>query len=53
MVSIWELIEKRAARIRENTEKKPMLARSISTAGPKLATLTEESDRGKFGFFKG
>jgi hypothetical protein len=31
----------------------PMLARTISKAGPVLADLTEESDRAKFRTFRG
>lgn len=48
----YELMEQAKDDERVN-QPPPMLARTISKAGPVLADLTEESDRAKFETFKG
>lgn len=57
----WRGFEKRAENLAlmsdseatEPTKVPPEMDRSISKAGPRLADLTEESDRGKFTAFTG
>jgi hypothetical protein len=53
--SFFEGFEKRAKGKPRGMIKRtpPMLARSISAAGPRLSEITAGLDRGRFGFFRG
>lgn len=52
MKNFWEGFDKRADE-RKEEQAAPPLPTYVSTAGPKLDVITEETDRGKFETFKG